>query len=106
MLDYPGVYEVFFFRGAHGVSGETFRGEKPVPSAGSELQRWGGDGTGGTGGGPVGGGMGRPLSFGGGKNAIFFFGGNGGNHFEAKKRFFLMKSLKRHTFVGNLYFEE
>jgi len=58
-----------------------------VTSQGSELQRWGGDGTGGTGGGPMGGGMGRPLSFGGGKNAIFF-SVEIGNHFEAKKRFF------------------
>ena len=40
-------------------------GVVPPPHRGSELQRWGGDGTGGTGGGPVGGGMGRPLSFGG-----------------------------------------
>lgn len=79
--------------------------EKTSPHrSGSELQRWGGDGTGGTGGGPVGGGMGRPLSFGGGKNAIFFRW-KSGTILRPRSGFSDEKSEET-LFVGNLYFEE
>ena len=94
MLDYRSVRDFFFV--ASWCFWRKFLEKTDVPWSGSELQRWGGDGTGGNRWWPGGRWHGPAVELRRWEKCHFFFQRKSGTILRPRSSFFLMKSLKRH----------